>query len=281
MVQAKAVACARPAELGLPLSRFSLAEVLAWLIEEEIVTSVSAATLWRWLRLDALRPWFYRSWMFPRDPLFLEKAGPVLDLYHGSWEGRPLGPRDYVFSADEKTQIQALGRQSPVQAPASGQVGRYDSEYIRGGTLAYLAALNVFSGRVWGRTDETTGIKPFGCLVDMVMQQEPFASAERVFWIVDNGPSHHPSTFPARLKTWYPNAIAVHLPFHASWLNQIELYFSILQRKALTPNDLATPHAVSKRILGFQDHYNHTAKPFRWNYTRDDLTKRMRQLEAA
>ena len=267
--------------MGFPLSRFSLAEVQRWLIEEGVVGSVSATTLWRWLRLDALRPWFYRSWMFPRDPLFLEKAGAVLDLYHRRWQGQPLGPKDYVLSADEKTQIQALGRHAPVQPPVPGRTGRYDSEYIRGGTLAYLAALDVFSGRVWGRIDQTTGIEPFGKLVDNVMQQQPYANADRVFWIVDNGPSHHPNTFPARLNALYPNTLAVNVPFHASWLNQIELYFSVLQRKALTPNDLATKQALTERILGFEDHYNHTAKPFRWNFTRHDLAKRMRLLDAA
>lgn len=219
--------------------------------------------------------------MFPRDPLFVEKAGAVLDLYHRRWQGQPLGPKDYVLSADEKTQIQALGRLAPVQPPVPGRTGRYDSEYIRGGTLAYLAALDVFSGRVWGRIDQTTGIEPFGKLVDNVMQQQPYANADRVFWIVDNGPSHHPNTFPARLNMRYPNTIAVSVPFHASRLNQIELYFSVLQRKALTPNDLATERALTERILGFEDHYNRTAKPFRWNFTRHDLAKQMRLLDAA
>jgi len=237
--------------------------------------------LWRWLHQDAIRPWFYRCWLFPRDPQFSQKAGPVLDLYQGQWQGQPLGAKDYVLSADEKSQLQALGRPAPTLAPIAGQVGRYEYEYIRGGTIAYLAALDVFSGQVFGRIDTTTGIEPFNKLVHLVMQREPFASAHRVFWIVDNGPSHHPNTFPARLQAMYPNAIAVMLPFHASWLNQIELYFSILQRKALTPNDLATLQALAERILGFQSYYCRTAKPFRWNFTRHDLEKRTKRLKAA
>lgn len=264
--------------MGLPLSRFSVAEVRDWIIDEHIVEEVSLSTVWRWLHEDAIRPWFYHSWLFPRDPQFLEKAGPVLDLYQGLWQGQPLGPNDYVISADEKSQLQALGRPTPTLAPIPGQVGRFEHEYIRGGTIAYLAALDVFSGWVFGRTDETTGIEPFNKLVHLVMQQEPYAQADRVFWIVDNGPSHHPNTFPARLQAMYPNAIAVMLPTHASWLNQIELYFSILQRKALTPNDLATPQAVAERVLGFQERYDLTAKPFRWNFTRDDLKQRMEQI---
>ena len=272
------MACERPTQLGLPLSRFSIAEVRDWIVGEQIVEVVSLSTVWRWLHQDAIRPWFYHSWLFPRDPHFLEKAGPVLDLYQGLWQGQSLGPNDYVISADEKSQLQALGRPAPTLAPTAEQVGRFEYEYSRGSTIAYLAALDVFSGRVFGRVDETTGIEPFNKLVHLVMGQEPYTKANRVFWIVDNGSSHHPHTFPARLQTMCPNAIAVMLPVHASWLNQIELYFSILQRKALTPNDLPTLQAVAERVLGFQELYNRTAKPFRWNFTRDDLRRRMEQI---
>lgn len=279
VAQAKAVACERPALLGLPLSRYSVEDVRGWIMAEQVVKTVSASTVWRWLHEDALRPWFYRGWLFPRDPLFLVKASPILDLYQRIWQGQPLGAYDYVLSADEKTQLQALGRLAPTLSPKPQAIGRFEFEYNRNGTLAYLAALDIFSGKVFGRIAPTTGIVPFNELVHLVMRQEPYASAQRVFWIVDNGSSHHPSTFPGRLKAMYPNAIAVMLPYHASWLNQIELYFSILQRKALTPNDLATPQLLAERILGFQEHYNLTARPFRWKFTRADLKRRMEQLD--
>lgn len=281
IAQAKAVACERPALLKLPLSRFSLAEVRAWLLEEQVVSTVSVTTVWRWLSQDAIRPWYYRSWLFPRDPQFVAKAGVVLDLYQGWWQGRPLGPDDYVLSADEKSQLQVLGRPAATLAPIRDEIGRYEYEYIRGGTVAYLAAVDVFRGQVFGRVDTTTGIEPFNRLVHQVMRQEPYASARRVFWLVDNGASHHPSTFPARLRDLYPNATAVMLPFHASWLNQIELYFSILQRKALTPNDLATKEAMIDRLLGFEHRYNRSAKPFHWKFTRADLEERVKRLKAA
>ncbi len=278
---AKAVACERPAVLNLPLSRFSTAEVRQWLLDEAVVASVSNATVWRWLHEDAIRPWFYHSWLFRRDPQFLEKAGPVLDLYHRRWQGQPLGPNDYVLSADEKSQLQVLDRSTATLAPLAGRDGRVEFEYIRAGTVAYLAALDVFGGQVFGRVDTTTGIEPFNELVHLVMQREPYASADRVFWIVDNGGSHHPSTFPSRLRALYPNAVAVMLPLHASWLNQVELYFSILQRKALTPNDLATPAAMAERILGFESRYNRSAQPFHWKFTRADLEERVQRLKAA
>ena len=149
---------------------------------------------------------------------------------------------------------------------------------MRHGTLAYLAALDVCSGHIFGRIEDTTGIEPFARLVDQVMRQEPFHSANRVFWIVDGGSSHHPSTSPARLRAGYPNIIVVHTPTHASWLNQVEIYFSILQRKALTPLDAADRPMLAERILCYQEYYNRTAKPFHWKFTRSDLLERLRTL---
>jgi len=277
ITQIKAIACEKPAKLELPLSRFSLQEVHNWVLQAGIVPEISVSTLWRLLHRDAIRPWFYRAWLFPRDPLFVEKAGPVLDLYQRIWQGQPLGPRDYVISADEKSGIQVLARKHPSLPPVSGQLGRYEFEYERRGTVAYLAALDVFSGRVLGRVDDTVGIVPFGKLVDLVMSQAPYTTADRVFWIVDGGPSHHPNTSPERLRAAYANITVVHLPTHASWLNQIEIYFSILTRKALTPMDLPHKQAVKDRVLGFQEYYNQTAKPFRWNFTRDDLQERLKK----
>lgn len=276
--QIKAVACEQPAKLGLPLSRFSLNEIALWIKQAEIVPAISASTIWRLLHQDAIRPWHYRSWLFPRDPAFVAKASVILDLYQRLWQNKPLGAQDYVLSADEKSALQVLARRHPTYVPAAGQPGRYEFEYVRNGTLAYLAALDVGSGQVFGRIDATTGIVPFGKLVDQVMQRPPYADAERVFWIVDGGSSHHPSTSPVRLQQAYPNIIVVHTPTHASWLNQIELYFSIVQRKVLTPMDLPDRTAVAERILNFQERYDRTAKPFRWKFTRQDLQNRLQAL---
>ena len=277
--EVKAIACQLPADRGLPLSRFSLEEIRRE-IHCQSKVSMSRSSIWRILKQDALRPWYHHSWLFPKDPLFLERAGPVLDLYQGTWEGEPLGPNDYVLSADEKSQLQILKREFLTQPPKSGRKIRWENEYSREGTVAYLAAIEVNTGEVFGRVDETTGITPFQGLLDLVMTQEPYASADRVFWIVDNGSSHHPSTFPARLQKAYSNAIAVRLPIHASWINQIEIYFSILQRKALTPNDLGDRQQMEDRILGFQRRYNLTAKPFNGRFTRRDLKKRLRSIKA-
>ena len=277
----KALACELPARRGLPLSRFSATDIREVLLEEEIVKTISRSTVSRILAADCLRPWRHHSWVFPRDPEFARKAGRVLDLYQGIWEGKPLGPNDYVISADEKTSIQARGRRHPTRPPQPGEPMRVEHEYKRCGAVAYLAALDVFGGKAMGYVSAKSGKEPFSRLLRLVMEQEPYASAERVFWIVDNGSSHLPKTFPQRLADTYPNAIAVHLPVHASWLNQIEIYFSILQRKVLTPNDFLNIELLQERILGFQQRFNAKAKPFNWNYTREQLNDLVRVLETA
>jgi transposase len=277
----KAIACELPASRGLPLSRFSIMEIRRTVLSERIVKAVGGSTIWRWLDEDALRPWRHHPWIFPRDPAFAEKAGRVLDLYQGVWEGEAMGPNDYVISADEKTSIQARDRRHRTEAPCAGRAMRVEHEYRRGGVVAYLAALDVFGGCVMGRVSPKTGIAPFNALIELVMSREPYASAERVFWIVDNGSSHRPGTFPARLAGMYPNAIAVHLPIHASWLNQIEIFFSILQRKLLTPNDFSDTDAVRECILRFEARYNATARPFHWTFTRDKLNDLLQRLDLA
>ena len=141
-----------------------------------------------------------------------------------------------------------------------------------------MAAWDVRRGGVIGRCEATTGIAPFERLVDQVMAQEPYRSAPRVFWIVDNGSSHRGDTAVRRLQARYPNLILVHLPTHASWLNQIELYFSIVQRKVLTPNDFPDLAAVERRLLAFEALYNDTAVPFHWRFTRADLERRLADI---
>lgn len=278
-----ALACALPAETGVPLSRWSAAELAREAVDRHVVETISASTVRRWLAEDALKPWQFRSWIFPRDPDFAAKATRALDLYDRRWQGEQLGEDDYVLCADEKSQLQALSRRHPhlPPAPGSGRRGtRVEHEYRRGGTLAYLGAYDVHRARVFGRTAASTGIAPFSELVTQVMSTEPYASARRVFWIVDNGASHAGQTSIRRMAAAWPTAILVHLPIHASWLNQIEIYFSIVQRKAIAPGDFADLVALAERLLAFQARYNATATPFGWRFTRDDLDKLLHRLAA-
>lgn len=268
-MEVKAIACQLPKESGQPLSRYSRQDLVREVLGRGLVANISGRTIWRWQ---------HRSWIFPRDPDFQAKAERVLDLYQGIWERQPLGVNDYVISADEKTSIQARIRLHPTLPPEPKQAMRVEFEYERGGALAYLAAWDVRRARVFGRCESTTGIEPFGRLVQQVMEQEPYKSANRVFWIVDNGSSHRGAAAVKRLQGAYANIRLVHLPVHASWLNQVEIYFSVIQRKVLTPNDFASLQEVSQRLLGFQDLYEQVAKPFEWKFTRANLHDLMKRL---
>ena len=278
MVEVKALACELPQELGVPLSRLHVPDIRAEVIRRGLVAEISGATIWRWLAADAIRPWTHRSWIFPRDPDFPTKAGRVLDLYARTWAHRRLRPDDYVISADEKTSIQARCRCHPTLPPARARPMRVEHEYVRGGALAYLAAWDVHRAKVFGCCEATTGIEPFGRLVEQVMTSEPYASAHRVFWVVDNGSSHRGKTSIERLEGQWRNLRLVHLPVHASWLNQVEIYFSVVQRKVLTPNDFTDLDEVADRLLAFQTHYEAIATPFQWKFTRSDLALLLERL---
>ncbi len=281
VVEVKRIACELPAAAGLPFARWSLPELRREVLARGLVAMVSGTTIWRWLDADAIRPWRHRSWLFPRDPRFAERAGPILDLYHSRWDGQPLGPHDYVISADEKTSIQARQRRHAPAPAAAGRAMRVEHEYHRRGAWAYIAAWDVHRARLFGRCEARSGIKAFDRLVADVMSQEPYRSARRVFWIMDNGSAHRGAKGDARLQQHWPTLVPVHSPTHASWLNQIEIYFSIVQRKVLTPNDFPTLAALEHQLLAFQHRYQTLAKPFRWTFTRAKLVKLLAKLALA
>jgi hypothetical protein len=157
---------------------------------------------------------------------------------------------------------------------------RVEHEYDRGGALAYLAAYDVHRAKVFGRCEPTTGIEPFGRLVAQVMGTEPYASAKRVFWIVDNGSSHRGRASVKRLEGQWPNLRLIHLPVHASWLDQAEIYFSVVQRKVVSPNDFFDLAEIEARLAAFEQRYNGVARPFDWTFTRDDLNALLARIAA-
>ena len=156
---------------------------------------------------------------------------------------------------------------------------RIKHEYDRDGALAYLAAWDVHHAHLFGRVEPTTGIDPFGRLVTQVMTTEPYASAKRVFWIVDNGSSHRGKAAIDRLAKRSPNAVMVHTPVHASWRNQAEIYFSVVQRKVVSPNDFTRLDQVRQRLADFQQRYNATARPFQWKFTPADLHDLLHRID--
>jgi hypothetical protein len=253
-------------------------DIKAEVISRGMVASISDMTIWRWLDEDAIKPWTHRSWIFPRDPDFEPKGARVLDLYAREFEGCTLQPDEYVISADEKPSIQARVRCHPTVAANTRHPMLVEHEYERGGSLAYIAAWDVHRAKLFGRLEPSIGIEPFDRLVGKVMGEEPYRSARRVFWVLDNGSSHGGAASVRRLQKAHPNLMLVHLPIHASWLNQVEIYFSILQRNVLTPPDANSLEDLAARILGFQAYYEMMAKPFEWKFTRADLAKLLARL---
>ena len=264
------MACEAIAETKQPLSRQSLADLVRR-SRETLGKNISRSTVWRMLHEAAIKPWQYEHWLFPKDPRFAEKAGPILDLYAGHWEGQPLGPKDDVLSMDEKTSIQARGRRHEEMPPEPEQTRRIEAEYERNGALQYLAAWDVHRGLILGRCEKKTGIKPFGLLVDQVLSHDPYQEATRLFFIVDNGSSHRGQASVERMRRRDQRIILVHTPIHASWLNQVEIYFSIIQRKVLTPNDFATLEAVRVRLALYEELSNRRPRPFAWKFSRQDM----------
>lgn len=277
--QVKALACQLPAESGTPLSRWSAPELAREVVARAIAGTISASTVRRWLKQDAIKPWQYQSWIFITDPDFRPKAQRVLDLYARTWQGTPLAEDEYVISADEKTSIQARCRCHPTLAPGQARAMRVNHTYGRGGALAYLAAYDVHRAKVSGRTEPRTGIDPFMNLGTQVMTQEPYAGAKRVFWIVDNGSSHRGEKAANRLTSAFPNAVLVHTPVHASWVNQVEIYFSVVQRKVVSPNDFTDLSQVADRLRAFEDRFNTTAQPFQWKFTTSDLDDLLARID--
>jgi hypothetical protein len=278
------IACDVVARTGNPLSRQSTTD-LAKRAAEELNKPIGRTTVWQILDEDAIKPWQYEHWLFPRAPDFFAKAAVVLDLYQGYWRDERLDPFDQVLSSDEKTSIQARIRCDPTLGPGPGRRRRVAAKYKRGGALQYLAAWDVQQGRVMGRCEAKTGIEPFGRLVGQVMEHPDYRwpygrrdVSSRVFWVVDNGSSHRGDASVRRLSAAYPNAVLVHTPVNASWLNQVEVYFSLLQRKVLTPNDSVDLQELELRIRLYEELTNSQPKPFDWRFTRYDLFNLLQRL---
>src|ERR1039457_3945017 len=171
---------------------------------------------------------------------------------------------------------------SPVSASSGSSPSDPESDFSSASTfgrsLALLAGMDVHTGTVFASTPETTGIKPFMDLAGQVMARPEYKNAPRVFVIVDNGPDHRGQAAITRLARAHPNAIMIHTPVHASWLNQIEIFFSVIQKKVVTPNDFASLDKLSETLLAFVRRYNQTAKPFSWKYTAADLADLLHRI---
>ena len=273
-----ALACQLPAATGVPLSRWTGPELLAEVTRAGTDCELSVSSVLRILAEHPVKPWQYQSWISPRDPCFEARATVILDLYQGFYQGKRLQPGDRILSVDAKPSIQARGRCRPTVPAARGTPVRVEHEYVRHGALALLAALDVHTGKVFASTPDATGIVSFMDLIGQVMSRPEYKDAPRVFVIVDNGSDHRGQPAADRLRNAYPNAIMIHTPVHASWLNQIEVVFSVIQKKVLTPGDFPGLGTLSHALLAFVHRYNRTARPFNWKFSADDLTALLRRI---
>ncbi len=194
-------------------------------------------------------------------PIFFSEPPRCSTSTRAAFRASCCTPGDFVISADEKPSIQARAPIHEPLAPARGHGQRVEPTYKRRGALTYLAAWDVRRGHVFGRSEQKGGIAPFGRLVDQVMRKEPYASARTVYWIVDNGSSHRGQASIERLEGRWRNLRLIHLPVHASWLNQVEIYFSIVQRKLLQPNDFESTAELAQSLNEFERHYNTGRRP--------------------
>jgi transposase len=218
---------------------------------------ISASQCWRICRALELKPWQVESWMTSHDPDFWEKAADVCGLY--------LNPphNAVVFSVDEKTAIQAKTRINPTKPAVPGIPARREFEYERNGTAVLYAALNVHQGDVYGWvTDSCDSINFITFLWDLI-DQTP-ADME-LHCIVDNLSAHLTEKTDILLE--HNPRVHLHFtPTHASWLNQVELFFSILERRLLRRGEFSSLDQLTRRVIAFINDYNRRAAPFRWTY---------------
>jgi hypothetical protein len=279
--QATALACSHPREKGVPLARWSNAEIVRRLIDLGMVVSIAASTVGRWLASEKLRPWRYHSWQHILDAhVFLERARPVLRLYERAKELLKSGV--WIVCVDEKTSIQARKRCQEPDPTMSGEPVHVSHRYQRQGALHLFGALSVADGKVYGKCRLRKRFVDFQAfLLGTVIPEALERGVHTLALILDNGSTHAPK----QLEGWLQEQIECHgwaldiqvywLPTNASWLDQIEIWFSILQRKLLQPNHFERLGSLKQDILAFIAYYNQTAKPIQWSYTVEKLEQKL------
>ncbi len=279
--QATALACSLPQAEGQPLSRWSLAEIAVRLVVLGLVTSIATSTLWRWFAADKLKPWRYHNWQHIGDPqTFLERARPVLRLYERAVA--LLAEGIWLVCVDEKTSIQARQREQSPQPAQPGQPIHLSPRYQRQGFLHLFAGLSVADGYKYGQTFERKRFVDFQTfLLETIIPEALRRGVHTLKLIMDNGTTHAPKQLEAWLQGqieangWSLTIEVVWLPVNASWLDQIEIWFSILQRKLLTPNHFKDVEELARAILEFIQHQNQSPKPIHWTYTVEKLEQKL------
>ncbi|MBI5299631.1 MAG: IS630 family transposase [Deltaproteobacteria bacterium] len=271
--QVTALACTLPRDSGKPFSRWSSSDLSQAAKERGIVKSISPSTIRLWLRQEKIKPWQTQSWQQPTDPRFLEKATVVLNLYE---QAQSLaGRKEIVVCADEKTSIQARKLTGGVIAAKPGSVVKVGDRYERKGALNLFAGLLVHTGETIARCFERKRFVEFQTFLSMIFESLWCKRIKVIHLILDNGPTHAPKSIEAWIqKLTLPFEVKIHwLPIHASWLDQIEIVFSPLQRKVLTSSHSEDKQDLEKFIMHYFSERNKNPKPIQWSYTAPQLRK--------
>jgi hypothetical protein len=266
-----ALACSAPRVHGKPWPRWSGEKLAQVAIEQQIVEHISPGTIRTWLLQDKIKPWRYHSWQHSTDPHFVAKASPVLDLYEHAQALAAQG--EAVVCSDEKTSIQARQRVSATKVAAPGYPVHVADRYKRMGAVQLFCALVVASGVTFARTCASKTFAAFKAFLLALFQSALCAGLTVVHLILDNGSTHAPK----QLGPWIASlelAFEVRiywLPTHASWLDQVEIIFSKVQRDVLTPNDFPSTLALEKQLKDYFEELHRHPKPIQWTYTKTKL----------
>lgn len=249
------MACERPDEYGRSLAKWDCRELARQLVTDGVVTSISPETVGRILNNHRLKPWRHHLWLspkVPRDAAFAAQVQGICDLYT-----RPLAPHEKVLCVDEKTSLQPRPRKAPTQPV------RVEHEYGRCGALNLFAAFDTRTGKVYGMTAERKRQQEFIAFLEQLDQEIP-AEITVIHVVLDNLRMHKGKQVQAWL-TQHPRFVFHHPPVHCSWMNQVEQWFSILQRKRLCIADFASKAALAERLEAFIREWNEVAHPFAWS----------------
>jgi transposase len=256
------LACERPDTLGRSLCQWDCAELAHQLIAEGIVEDISASTVRRILADHHLKPWRHHLWLYPkkpRDAAFYATISELIDLYT-----RPLHDNEMVLSVDEKTSLQPRCRLHPTQPAQPGNLpNRHEHEYKRSGALNLFAAFDTRSGTVFGQCYPRKRQQEFITFLEQ-LDVEIDQSIETIHLVCDNVSTHHGK----EVRKWlvkHPRFAFHFTPVHCSWMNQVEQWFSILQRKRLRIADFESKEHLQTKIGQFIREWNQHAHPFNWS----------------
>ena len=255
------MACERPDKLDRSLSQWDCRELAEQLVRDRVVASISPDTVRRILENHQLKPWRHHMWLsptVPRDADFAASVQNICDLYT-----RPLAPHEMVLSVDEKTNLQPRPRKTPTRAARPGRPVQVEHEYGRCGALNLFAAFDTRTGRVYGYTAERKRQKEFIEFLE-ILDREIAPEVTAIHLVLDNLRMHKGKQVQAWLAQ-HPRFVFHHPPVHCSWMNQVEQWFSILQRKRLTIVDFANKAELAEKLHQFIAQWNEKAHPFNWS----------------